>query len=659
MKMKRPHSPFLVLFVMLSLVAAVPASAFPGSTILIEEVVDLPSGSSPGGILPDLEGAIWITGLDSGVVYRVDELLAIEPVLLGTDSQPFDLLTGSDKNVWVSDPNSGTLHQIDRVDKTVLQSYGASIDGYDPTQLTLHRNQSIWFTNFEGHSLGILNRDGSLESIDLVDGAYPLGITTDEDGEIWFTVWGKKQIGKVSFPEKEVQLFDLPIDSGRPTEMIRDQFGGLWFIYDTDKKITHIDATDASMTSQMIPATSSALMDIAIGADGKLWYLGTNGVGSCQISHSELENCQETAFSSPVFEGEGRSSMVSGGDGFLYFTRLDQDKLYRAQTAATDLRDLQIRFARMTEYVLYGGAFSAWVEITNWSTQDTLGTQLMINLDEEIYFDSITGLPKEDCSQTENQVICNVGTIPAQTAFVFEVNFSTEQQGLSGVEKELLFEVNFPALDYLPTNNQIERFFPVLSMFEYKNDFSETAEQELWSFTDIVKPDSSLSYLGHFDNDNVYVNFENLPKHDEVKTCFQLYVNGLWDGEQFIDPDDAENVVGPDIWAYYMDENAVLVTTFSNQERFKQNYPDAYRTEIHPAQTGAAMIGDFDGDGDANDSRYHFCYSMPHDGEALKLTFYGVNLERLEGEFWGIDDVWVQIYYHNAFNWTYLPLMMQ
>ena len=230
------------------------------------------------------------------------------------------------------------------------------------------------------------------------------------------------------------------------------------------------------------------------------------------------------------------------------------------------------------------------------------------------------------------------------------------------MERNLAFSVDPGAGDYLPINNRQTRQLQIQELIDYFNDFSVGAEPEYWTHTQVTPSETATQTLGRFSNDNVALTFKNLPPHDEINICFQLYVMGAWDGNQFQDPDvtvEPVPIIGPDIWANYIDDTRLVVTTFSNQTRFSQAFPDNYSEGSHAAQEKARAIGDFDNDGLANDARYDFCYRREHRQETFKTTFYGINLAADQGETWSIDNVKAKIYYHAVYDWLYIPLILR
>ncbi len=661
---------FILCWVLVFLMV-VPAAAKPSGPV-IEGYALLPSGSAPGGLVYGPQQALWVTGLKSNAVYRVKAadggytdaakaVMEVLPIELSSTAGglPLDVTIGIDQQVWVSDQKLGGLYHVKDGDLPPVEThlFPPELD-LDATQMVTGRDQAVWFTAFEADMIGRLDANGDLSQVVLEAGSHPLGISNDAAGNLWFTAWGSRQIGRVSL-EGDVTMFDLPSQQYRPVELVRDPSGSLWLIYDLGSRITRLNPVDGSMQDFQLSTASQSFMDVRVGPDGRLWLLGTHGVGRFEISAGGPLDYQETLFTSPVFDGQGRSQLTSGGDGHLYFTRLDQDQVYRVQAEGASLRDLQLTTRRMPTYALAGASFYSLVDAANWSEQTAQAVELSLTLDAGIRFESLENYDAAACSVSGLEVRCALGDLPASSSSTLRINLSAEEGFLSETPHKLVAELNLPAQDYYPENNQTEQRFLGLQQFAYFNDFGVSAEADLWSHTRLSQPDAQHSYLGPFVNDNVSLAFEPLPRHDRVRTCFQLYVNGGWDGDQFINPQDPTAVVGPDIWAHYLDENDLVVTTFSNQAQFSQSYPQAYRQGSHAAQQGAREVGDFDGDGVSQDARYDFCFVQPHRADGLKLTFYGVNLNGKQGESWGLDNVSVQIYNQDAFDWLYLPMIIQ
>ncbi|HSF55705.1 MAG TPA: hypothetical protein VLA71_18275 [Algoriphagus sp.] len=81
--------------------------------------------------------------------------------------------------------------------------------------------------------------------------------------------------------------------------------------------------------------------------------------------------------------------------------------------------------------------------------------------------------------------------------------------------------------------------------------------------------------VGHYNNEEVAVNIQNIPAHNYLKVTIDILVHDTWDGN----PDDG--LGGPDFWYMGYDGQEVFRTTFSNSPCestycLYQSYPNDY-----------------------------------------------------------------------------------
>jgi len=630
----------------------------------------LPSDSLPGAIVYGPGQSYWVPQLKGNAITVFQEPDALSEFSLFNDnSKPYDAVVGPDKVVWFTENQNSSLGKIEHDGNLpigepieLISHYELPSPDRDPTQIMFGHEGGLWFTEFNANKIGFRTLNGEMQEFGLSTGARPMGISSDLDGNIWFTEWGTKAIGKIN-PEGELVEIPVPGAIFRPTEMIRDQYGSLWVLFDNLSKVLRLNPrTQMIETFEIGSALSSSFVDIALGVDGKIWLLGTESIGWFEISVAGPLNYEEMEINPKIFEGEGRAQLAAGPDSNMLFTHNNNDSISQIQLPESGMRDLQIFLDKQFPQVLASGEFYQNLELINWSRQVAEEVRLTLELDENIEFVEINGFPSEDCVKELQKVICQIGNIPASSSIEVMVTFNTSRIPDYIVERNLAFSVDLDAGDYLPTNNRQFRTINIRQSIDYFNDFSVAAEPEYWSHTLITPSATASETLGRFSNDNVSITFTNLPPHDEITMCFQLYVMGNWDGNQFRDPDviiEPVPTIGPDLWVNYIDNNRLVVASFSNQMRFPQSYPDNYREGVNPAQQGSRVIGDFDSDGVINDARYDFCYLREHHLDTFKTTFYGVNLAGDQGETWSIDNVKAKIYYHAVYEWLYMPIISQ
>lgn len=121
------------------------------------------------------------------------------------------------------------------------------------------------------------------------------------------------------------------------------------------------------------------------------------------------------------------------------------------------------------------------------------------------------------------------------------------------------------------------------SVTVYSNDFSKSEQNSAvtnakWHLF------NGDTLLGWYHNEEIGLNFLNLPKHNTVEVTIELLVHDSWDGN----PDD---VGGPDYWYLHMDGEEIINTTFNNSPCgsnycIYQSYPENYPRTFEP-KTGA------------------------------------------------------------------------
>jgi virginiamycin B lyase len=634
-----------------------------------------PPGSYPSALFYGPNQSYWLTLISANQLAEVDGASLLSPpttIITHTiptlAAAPSDLTIGQDQNIWFTEQNANQIGWFDLAGN--FEEYGIPTPDTYPAQITLGHDENLWFTELEGNAIGRLipGTDGAPPVITEFalpnPGSTPLGITSALDGSLWFTERNGQRLGRIT-PEGVLTEYNTPDLIGLPTVITLGPDGNLWFIYEIGKKIVRVDPETYAMSTFTLPTTSPSLLDLAIGPDGRLWFLGVDTIGSVLITPSGPTDLTESPIEPSVFEGEGNSRLVAGaGPEMVYITSNSQEVYTATVPGGAQLKDLQIFLNEAPKLVLGAGEFTFHAEVRNWSNSPAAGTQVTLALDSGFNFVEIqTPVAGATCASAGGQVVCDLGALPGSsstpityTLTTFPFTFESEP-----VTRTLELRVSTTDGDYVPANNRTFRHLQAQKWIDYFNDFS-LGSDEFWSHND-VQSVNGLEYLGAFEDQIVRLTFEDLPPHDRISACFDLYIMGAWDGSVIIEPgatDDPPVLIGPDLWSNYFDETRWLVTTFSNRADAPQAFPANYREGENPAQTLAAELGDFDNLPEIQDARYHLCRTFEHSKAAFVATFYGLNLDGSSGESWSLDNVSVQIYYAAVENdRIYLPILIQ
>ena len=631
--------------------------------LTLSTIYTFPDDTYPSALVYGPQNAFWLTLKKANALARLN--VPGEPQLLSpptANSTPFDIAIGPDANVWFTEQKSGVIGRIDADNQMV--EFPLEDTTRQPSQIVLGQDGGMWFTEFLGNRIGRIDVDGVITEYELPHpNSHPLGITSDQEGILWFTEWYGNRIGRID-TQGNITEYPLPAGLARPTEIALGPGPdyAVWFVTEMGQYLTRIDRADGTMTSVLLSTGNASFLDLTSGPDGRLWLLGTKAISRLTLPLPEsgpplLETIPLDKF---VFDSQGRSQIIPGPGAAMHLVNARSQDVQRVSIPGADGRDLQVLVHPFSPIMLMGGVFEISIEVANWSTSPATAVEIQIPLPENVTFLEV-GSSRLTCETVSDVLICRLDTLDAGERIAAPFTFHFGRAPGAKAARVFDVRVSSAALDYLPANNRAFRGMAFQRTMNYDNDFSVTAGEH-WSHDTITSPDGKLQYLGGFDNDNVTLTFRNLPYHDRADLCFDLYVLGAWDGDQLVDPQDTgENLplIGPDLWANYMDENKLRVTTYSNQQRLTQSYPAEYNEGVFPFHTGAAETGSFDNDRSVTDSRYHFCIYKPHTRSELKYTFYGANLHGESGEQWALDNISVRLYYFHAFDWLYLPLLMR
>jgi hypothetical protein len=169
---------------------------------------------------------------------------------------------------------------------------------------------------------------------------------------------------------------------------------------------------------------------------------------------------------------------------------------------------------------------------------------------------------------------------------------------------------------------------PATSTAVYANDFETGAGAE-WSKTNIFQfPSNQRRILGRFGNETVSLNLNSLPAHSKVVVSFDLYPINSWDGRG--------SSVGEEIWDLSVAGGSTLIhTNFNNSGDEQQSYPGTHPQDFYLARSTAIEFTHTP----YRYALYRVTRIFDHTGGTLTLNFSGSNLESLDNESWGIDNI--------------------
>jgi YD repeat-containing protein len=156
----------------------------------------------------------------------------------------------------------------------------------------------------------------------IAGGSAPDGITTGPDGNLWYTTWEGKKVGKVT-PAGVVTEYTLP-SFHVANQIVAGPDGNMWF---TDQVTGDIGkmTTSGVITEYSIP-WAAGLWGITVGPDGNLWFTRSGGsVGKMTTAGVVTE------YTMP--EASEPDRITTGPDGNLWVTDFYYHKIWKVTTS--------------------------------------------------------------------------------------------------------------------------------------------------------------------------------------------------------------------------------------------------------------------------------------------------------------------------------------
>ena len=186
---------------------------------------------------------------------------------------------------------------------------------------------SVWFTLDASNTIGIL-RDGAVQKLPKgADSVEPLGLAIDAGGRAWYTEAPKQRISRVS-ADGTITSFGLATPVARLGRLAIAPAGDVWFAETSLVSLTNLK--DGRLTRHVLGAFApGAPMDaapfgVAIARDGTVWATLQNVNKLLRIA----PNGDKTAFEVPT-RASGLGDVAVGADGAVWFLELAANKIGR------------------------------------------------------------------------------------------------------------------------------------------------------------------------------------------------------------------------------------------------------------------------------------------------------------------------------------------
>jgi virginiamycin B lyase len=144
--------------------------------------------------------------------------------------------------------------------------------------------------------------------------AFPVGIASGPDGNLWFAQSDSNAIGRIT-PTGTISAF--PTTGGGPAFVTGGPDGNVWFTEENGKGLIGRITPSGTTTFFPVPTQSPGLEGITLGPDGNLWF--TESLGAANKIGRITPSGVVTEFSIPTPDCRP-TGIAAGPDGALWFT---------------------------------------------------------------------------------------------------------------------------------------------------------------------------------------------------------------------------------------------------------------------------------------------------------------------------------------------------
>jgi virginiamycin B lyase len=269
-----------------------------------------PAAGSPAPMITTKDGLVWYAATSANRLMRVEKdrsTTAVVPVD-GATSRLSGVAAGADGSVWYSKTPSSRIGRIP-ADGTEGVEFELPAPNAFPSDIAASGDGRTWYADPVLNQVGYMTRDGKVMSYQApsIRGAplSPHGIAAATDNSVWVTSVGHNAIYRVDPASGEFKRYDIATPNAQPQDIALGADGNLWFTMPAVSKIGRI-----TPRGQITEYASGliGLQYVAAGPDGATWFSSRQGIGRIDPSSGRVD----------TYPCAGFGAMTTGPDGHLW-----------------------------------------------------------------------------------------------------------------------------------------------------------------------------------------------------------------------------------------------------------------------------------------------------------------------------------------------------
>jgi virginiamycin B lyase len=238
----------------------------PSARLFVEYPMSDPQ-DSPMAIAAAADGTIWFTIDQAESIGRVRRGNVERMRTPGRNFEPLGLAVAGDGSAWYTDIERGAVMHISssgEVSRFPLDSPIVRLG-----RLAVDPDGSVWFADITGGGITSL-KDGTFAQHEIGSGGSgPYGVAVTPEGIVWATLQGGSKLVRIS-PGGEPVTIDLPRPGAVPTDVAIGADGSVWFLQFRANRVGQF--RDGKFSDFEVAKENAGLSGLAIASDGAVWF---------------------------------------------------------------------------------------------------------------------------------------------------------------------------------------------------------------------------------------------------------------------------------------------------------------------------------------------------------------------------------------------------
>ena len=148
-----------------------------------------------------------------------------------------------------------------------------------PHTVTTDANGNIWYTGNKNATIGRLDPKNGLITefkMPIAEAKDPHSAIFDDNGNLWFTLQHSNMIGRLNTTNKQIDLVSLPTPNSRPYGIKIDALGFPWVACNGHNCLIKVTPDSMMLDEILLPNKNTKVRRLDIDKGGTIWYVNSS-----------------------------------------------------------------------------------------------------------------------------------------------------------------------------------------------------------------------------------------------------------------------------------------------------------------------------------------------------------------------------------------------